>query len=1170
MESCPSCGFALPGVVRFCPQCGVPLAEPSPGIERKLVTILFADVSGSTTLAERLDPERFKDVMDAFFDAMEREIEAEGGTLEKFIGDALVAVFGVPAAHEDDPDRALRAALRMQDALQRLNESLRLTHGIELAIRVGVNTGEVVASTSPSPGRGIVAGDAVNVTARLEQAARPGKILVSERTAKAGRGFRFAEVGSLALKGKDRSVQALELIGRDSGPAARIGARHAPLVGRDQEMALLQLLCQRVIAEERPHLVTIYGDAGVGKTRLVDEFKAWASTADPAPRSVRGRCLPYGKGVTYWPLSDILKHEAGVRYTDPPDVALKKIEETALRLFSPRFCADPARATSALCFTVGLLGQDRSLTELEPRQVGLAISAAWRSFFSALAGDRPTIVIVEDIHWADTAMLELLEDLVDHAKGRLLFLCSARPELTARRQDWGGGRRNASTILLEPLAAPDAARLLDLLVTDALSGAIRTQILERAGGNPFFLEELIGLFLELLVAQAANRSPEGRDIREFPRPADAVLHIPDTVQGVLAARMDQLDPGDKRTLQFAAVVGKVFWSGVVARLLHQGRYEVEDALARLENRGLVLARLGSTVEGDHEYAFKHILTRDTAYESLPRRERATAHASVAVWMEEGAGERIREFVELLAHHYTESYHATLSDPGRSEGAERLRAQAFRYTLLAAQEALPKLALAQAERFAEAAAGLASDPVERSRAFEVQGKAYFQDSKGDEAWECLRKAVDLRLEGAPDDHATIAALAAAALEVPTRGRGTMRARLSGSEAEPYLRLGLSNAGAAGTEQRARLLIVKAFWPAAFRELDLSREEQAKRAGEEATEIALRLDRPDLASAALDGVANVHLAAGLWGQVDQVLRRRVKLTEALSDPFELADIYASSALAMLHIGRYADAFASADQGFKVAASVVPLMAQYCLDWRLLARFRLGDWSAFFVDVTLLQELLGDRRGNPPGYAADHLAATAFLHQVRDEDDLADRSLEELDQVEKAEERPGPHWVALRSLVLARRGAFAEAHAILDAAPTATQRFGRGLLLEARCGVLQEEQAWDAMPSVLTECRRHSEEAGLLALPLHADRLEGVAALAKGSTSASIPLLERASAGFQELGARWEVARADLLLAEAAAPVNREAARGRASEAERVFAELGSARELNRARELFARLG
>jgi class 3 adenylate cyclase len=419
------------------------------------VTMLFADVAGSTELGERLDAERLQEVLGTYFAAMREEIEAEGGTVEKFIGDAIMAAFGVPVAHEDDPARALRAALRMRRRLPEVNEELSSRFGVSLEIRIGLNTGEVLAATDPRPGDPMVTGDAVNVAARLEQTAEPGEVVVAERTARAARTFRFRELGERDLRGKQHPVPAV-LLESEVGTGAERGipGLHAPMVGRDQELALLSTLYDRVVTESRPALVTIYGEPGVGKSRLTQEFvMGLAGGADGiAPTVVRGRCLPYGDGVTYWPLAEILKSLAGVRDSDPPETTLERIRAFGAEQLTDAFAANPRKATAALAYTVGVKDPEFPFTNAGPREVRAKIHGAWRSLFSSLAERSPVVAIIEDIHWGDPALLDLLDELAERVVGAVLIVCPARPQLIERRPGWGGGRRNVSSVALEPLS----------------------------------------------------------------------------------------------------------------------------------------------------------------------------------------------------------------------------------------------------------------------------------------------------------------------------------------------------------------------------------------------------------------------------------------------------------------------------------------------------------------------------------------------------------------------------------------------------------------------------------------------------------------------------------------------------------------------------------------------
>jgi class 3 adenylate cyclase len=1170
-DRCESCGLELPHEARFCPACGtrVPPAAP-PGEERKLVTVLFADLVGSTALGARLDPEHLGEVTDAFFGAMRQEIERQGGTVEKFIGDAVMSVFGVPVAHEDDPTRALLAALRMQQRLSDLNRTLEPLHGFTLEMRIGVHTGEVLAVTQPRLEGRMVTGDTVNVAARLEQAAAPGQIIASERTILGARGFRYAEVGPLRLKGKDDPPRAFEVVAAEPGRERETAIR-TPLVGRGEEAELLQTLYRRMTADGRPHLVTIYGEAGVGKSRLLEEFQTWTESLEQPPQIVRGRCLSYGEGVTYWPLGEILKRDAEVLDSDSPEAAVDKVHSAVMELFADG-PTDPARTAAALALAVGLEDPASPLLDLEPRQVRFEVSSAWRSYFWALAQWRPAIVLIEDLHWAGTPMLDLLEELTDRVEAPVMFLGTARRELTNAHPGWGARSRNFSGIMLEPLGSTESARLLELLLEgaqDRVPTSVRDRILERAGGNPFFLEQIIDHLGEERVAAGG---PAGTAFLEK-------VEIPDTVQAVLTARIDLLEPLEKRVLRSAAVVGQEFWSGPVARLLEGevagGERAVEDVLSRLEDRGLILARLSSTIEGERAFVFLHILTRDVAYESLPRRERQQAHAHVAEWIEQRAGERRREFADLLAHHYAEAYRLSRDDVRRDGSEEgRYRTEAFRYALLASDQARGKLALSAAERLAELALSLAPSRQDRSKALEALGDASVLDSDGDRAWRCLKEAVDITRETNPADAKEIARICAKALEVPTRTRGSMRTRPPREEAAPYLELGMASLGPADSEELARLLIVKALWPASLGKGRGTEQEEleARESGEEAAAMAMRLGRPDLASAALDGVSQFFQDRGLYGPWKRLVERRLDLADSLTDPTELGDIYASGAWCAYHIGRYRDAERYADRGVEATLSTAPNWALYCLDWRAVARCRLGEWEAFFGDVSLIADLLGDRGGQPPGFASDHLGAAAFVHEVRGDSAAADRILDVVGWLEREEERPSAGLAVWKSLLLARRGAFDEARAALDLPRTLWHGYATGIVLEARCEILGRQEAWDAVPGVVHASRAHAEEAELLALPCFADRVEALAARAGADLGRASELLERALAGFTALDASWEAARTSLTLAEVLADGEKldDDARQLLAKARTVFERLQAVRELARAEELAQRLG
>jgi class 3 adenylate cyclase len=1112
--------------------------------------LLFADVTGSTALGERLDPEHLHEVLETYFHAMKTEIEAEGGAIEKYIGDAIVAAFGVPVAHEDDPSRALRAALRMQRRLDQVNEDLRRAHDLVLEIRIGVNTGEVLATVDPAPGDPMFTGDAVNVAARFEQDAEPGQVVTSERTARAARAFRYRELGILDLRGRSSPVRAFVVEGEAAGPSRGIPGLRAPMVGRASELALLRSAYDNGAAEGRSHLVTIYGDAGVGKSRLTAEFLNWARSRTPEPTIVQGRCLPYGEGVTYWPLAEILKARAGVLDTDSPDLALRKIHSVGNTLLTTDVTPDPHRATVALAYTVGVEDPELAFGDLEPQQIRDETHSAWRSFFSALALPGPVVAVIEDIHWADPALLDLLEELAERVQGGVLFVCPSRPDLVTLRPGWGGGKRTFSSVALDPLTRDEADALVThLLAIEELPPAVHRRILERAEGNPFFLEEILRQLIDQGdIVRSGSRWRAAETIAE--------VEIPDSVQGVLAARIDLLAAAEKRALQSAAVVGRVFWPSPVGLLLNGEVATLGEILASLESRELVLERLGSAISGEHEYIFKHVLTRDVAYESIPRRERATAHATVARWIEETAGERSREFVELLAYHYS----TAVREHGDTS-PEDLRRKAFDYLLRASADARSKLVLKKAQRTAEDAVALAAGDLERSVALEALAEAWFAEYEGDLAWRYFCEAADARMRSTPDDDDAIAYLCARAIEMPTRWPGSMRTVPDEEDVRPYLETGLSHLPEGDSEGRIRLRSAYAAWPFAYPdyEMDEKRLLDHERAGLEAADEAVRLGRLDLASGALDSACAAGSSRGWYGRTAATEERRASIVAQLSDPLEIGDAYGSMAWALHEVGRYEDAARRAVDGLLLVSGRGPNVQIHLLAWIVVTGLRLGRWDTAIERFEELQSVLDERREDPPYFAAHAFAAAGLIHQARGRTVEVDRISSILMPLATAA-RLSP-WMAK---LLVERGDLGSARSLLDHPPD-RWRVHAGTTLEARIDLLTAEERWDEVPSLLDTARDHAAKAALIALPSFCDRLEGRAALAAGRASEAVVSLGRATAGFAQIGAVCERARTERSLARAFLDVERtDDARRAAVSARKVFQDLGAMRDTRRTQE------
>ncbi len=1174
MIACQTCGREVADSFTFCPHCGSALLNAVPeGEERKLVTVLFADVSGSTGLAETLDAEVVRELMGEFFALAREEIEALGGTVEKFIGDAVMAVFGVPVAHEDDPQRALRAALGIRRRLGELNERLRREGRPELEVRIGVNTGDVVATTTPRPGEGMVTGDAVNVASRLEQLATPGQIVVGQRTVALSSTFEYRPLGSQNLRGKSAPVEVRELVGESANATDRgIPGLRAPLVGRDAEMDLLTSLYDRAATDERPHLVTLYGQPGVGKSRLCAEFLSVLSQRTPAPKVVRGRCLSYGSGVTFWPLAEILKGEAHILDSDPPVDAVSKLQDLGQRLLRVELAADPVRTTALLGYTVGISMPGFEFGRLEPEQLRSEIHAAWRSFFSALASAGPLVVVVEDIHWADGALLDLLDELAERVAGGALFLCPARPDLTDRRPGWGGGRRSFSSVILDPLTRDDTSRLLDLLLSIAdLPPKLHEQIVERADGNPFFVEEIIRHLID-----------QGRIVRsEDGWRAEGSLTevaIPDTIQAVLAARIDLLGTDEKRTLQAAAVVGRVFWPAPVGRFLNGAGIRVDELLRGLEVRDLVLLRLGSTMAGQPEYIFKHALVRDVAYESIPRRDRAAAHLQVAAWIEDVIGERRLEVVELLAHHYTEAERAAGWAKVEPVRREEIRARAVDLLFEAGEEAARHLANERARERVRVGLELAQGPIERARGLEILVNMQLWADDGNGAWNSAREAIDLRMSAGPvsaADRRAVARDAGLLLAIPTRWPGLMRQLPSREEAAPYLDLGLAMLEEGDSEERLRLLLVRGAWGWGFAEArtEVQRVREERAAAEEAVAMARRLGRPDLLSAALDTVGATGILLGGYGLSRVPQEERLLLIPQLDDMVEVVDIYGTISWCLAHIGDYRRAAELGAIGW--ARSVEMGVGNYVPGvFYAVANFRLGRWDEFqriFSEVAATFGLSDPQK--PLRYHAGRLfGVAAYLSEVAGDPSAADRFIARLDSSQAAQgsvgiSAPRP-WIVM---TLVRRREFAQARARLDVEDPVRDIQNRDLTLEAWADLIATEETWDEAAAIVAEARDWAARTGLLFLPGIATRLEGQAALAAGDHERASRLLEEARDSFIRLEASWERARTELSLGQAYLALGREAGAANAAKAAlETFTALRAPVEIERAAALVSQVG
>jgi class 3 adenylate cyclase/tetratricopeptide (TPR) repeat protein len=662
--ACPSCGTENPPGAKFCIECGHALGggtaerpaaaslSPTPirpdlappgasGLpeERRKATVLFADLSGYTAVAERMDPETVKSMVDRALQRLGQEVDRYGGRVDKFIGDNVMAVFGAPVSHEDDPERAVRAGLAMQRAMEEINVDIADRADASFLLRVGINSGEVLAG---KVGRDYtVMGDPVNVAARLQAAARPGSVTVGEVTHRLTRGaIEYEELEPLELKGKAEPVAAWEAVRVSVETPTRIARASTPLIGREDESELLNSIFSRVLREDRPHLVTVMGQAGVGKSRLLRELATQVGAHPDQPLMRVGHCPAYGTGLAYWALGEVIRSQFEIVDTDDSELAWRKVSGGIASLVSEEVTDEPPERLAALIARpLGIEVPEEVASNLgidaeDAQGMRDRIFSAVRSLVEGACRQKPLVLAIEDIHWADEGMLDLIEYLARWVRGPLMLVCLARDELLDRRPGWGGGRRNATTIALDPLEPERARELVGALFPEGEGGnggvELLRQVAERSGGNPLFAEEMVNRIIE-------EGSPDAQ-------------MLPETVHSVLAARLDSLRPDERSVLQYASVVGHTFWEGSLLSLAKDSR-DLAETLGSLQDKDLIVPTAGSRLAGEHEYAFKHVLIRDVAYSTLPKAVRARRHAEVGEFISGRAADRSESVVAMVAEHY---------------------------------------------------------------------------------------------------------------------------------------------------------------------------------------------------------------------------------------------------------------------------------------------------------------------------------------------------------------------------------------------------------------------------------------------------------------------------------------------------------------------------------------
>ncbi len=918
--------------------------------ERRVVTVLFADVAGSTALGEALDPEDVRVLLRRYYDVAREIVTEHGGILEKFIGDAVVAVFGFPHTHDDDPQRALAAALTLRDRV-RADPGL----GERLPIRLGINTGEVVAARESATGDFPLSGDAVNVAARLQQAAESWGILCGERTVGSLRGgFDFGPVMTVEVRGKAQPIRALALLSRAAPPVAR----RTPLIGRNTDLEQLELVARRALHEQRPFLVSLIAPAGVGKTRLVEELLERLPGIEPRAMVAIAQCLPYGQRLTYWPLRGVLYRLIGV-----PDDAMPQTVRYAIRVWLEGSGLEAMdREVELLAATVGA-GE----TEVSDRS---ALLVAWRTFFEIAARRAPLVLVFEDLHWSSDSLLDLFE-FVMQPRGDLPLLMFAltRPELLDRRPAWGGGRRNYVSISLEPLSDRDTAQLVDQLL-EGCSAELVNRIVRRAEGNPFFAGELI--------RSVAERG--GTD------------QLPDTVQATVLARLDQLATEERRIIQLGSVFGRAFRPpGLLA--LEPTLQRVDEVIDRLVDKDL----LRST--GADIFAFRHILIREVAYQTLTRAERGRLHAAAAAWLEGLAGEREDSLAELIAYHYREAAAmATAQRPGEAE-TDRVRQKAVDWLSRAAEVAAAAAATHEGGRHLRSAIEFA-EPRRLPDLYERLGDLA---GLGDVSVDAYRAALRLcREQGRPPEQEL--RILAGLLTISMRFQGSVANRPTEEEVVSLRRQARAVAEHVTDEHvLAAYLASEGFFPFWLRAGDrgATSEERAEAdsSAKRALVIAQRLDDPNLQSMALDALAGTGQIADDWRRGLAYSEQRLAFHDRLT-MVEKVDAYGMVVWSATLLGDLARAEQVSGEGLaQIQPGQVPAAALHVVAWRAYILTLLGRWDEALAMADRAYQLCRDLGSSSTAYALHGFMAAIDIARARQDQQLFDRYAEIHDEVVSA---------------------------------------------------------------------------------------------------------------------------------------------------------------------------
>ena len=1147
-RTCPNCGEPAPAGAKFCMACGTaldaPAGVPAASDERRRVTVLFADLSGYTAVAEQMDPEAVKRLVDGALRRLGQEVERYGGTVDKYIGDNVMAIFGAPIAHEDDAERAVRAGLGMQGAMEEVNDGL--PKGIDFQLRVGVNTGEVLAGAVGASYT--VMGDTVNVASRLQSAARPGSVTVGERTMRATRNaVAYETLEPLALKGKAEPVAAWEATSLIAAHPVGRGepGRGAPLVGRDAELAELETRFERVLSDQRPQLVTLIGEAGVGKSRLLREFERQLRDAHPDAHLSTGRCLPYGGGVVYWALAEILRAECGIVESDTSEEAWRKLFDFTGKVL--RASGDSgSEATERKAALIGRsLGMDvpaelATIDGGDPERAREAFFSALRSGIEALARLHPLVLAFEDIHWADEGMLDAIEHLAQWVRGPLLLLCLSRDELLERRPGFGGGRRNARRVFLEPLSPAATGELVSALLPGESASGERTvsTVVERSGGNPLFAEEIVRRLAESGHGHAAD--------------------LPETVQDVLAARLDALDPFERRVVQQAAVVGRTFWEASLVPVAEEEGRDLSRALVALQDKDIIFPSDEGRLAGERELAFKHVLIRDVAYEMLPKAVRSRKHFQVGSFIEQRAGDRADEVAPLLAEHYGRAAALGKESGVPPEELSEMLARAVRFLEEAGDAACLLFSNAEAAAHYGHARELGADgdAAVRARVSEKLGGVALRLGRIDQAIEVWRECLEYHrgqevLDRVADLHRKIGSA------YSQKGER--------AEAIQHYQKGINLL----KDGPPRLELVRLYEEAAWLYLHTGDNMLAIYASEKALRLAERLGEHSAASR----------AHGIFGRVFGRIGDNEKARQNLEQAVELArDAEPGEAiLSLAALGRHLEtaeadakaARATFEEALELAQRIGHLPEQVELQAALaqLAAYR-ADWGTA-AEAAAASTELAEREGLEGKLCLPYALQALMLWRSGELEEAASlyRRAHEL------AERVGWSELAFQTLyglavALRDAGELGEAKAALDAAVDVCERAG---LVAQSIQATGTRAVVLALAGRLEQARQSAVETAELAERIHYPLGRAAALEARGATSEDpdegATLLLEAEAAWTELERPLEAARCRMMAGRALSghdpERSRELLEGAAAESER----LGVGHLAQRARELAA---